>query len=57
MFIGVSKFDGIKLMILKVIKLLDSKWKNELIDLWFNGIGDYLYCFDGEWFYDLLFFW
>ncbi|WP_425421273.1 ligand-binding sensor domain-containing protein [Phaeodactylibacter xiamenensis] len=51
--IGVSKFDGTKLTTLKVIKSPDSKWKNEPSDLWFNGIGDYLYRFDGEWLHDL----
>ncbi|MDB4769224.1 hypothetical protein OAG16_04025, partial [Saprospiraceae bacterium] len=50
---GISKFDGIKLTTLKVIKPPNSKWKNELTDLWFNGIGDYLYRFDGEWLHDL----
>lgn len=50
---GVSKFDGTKLTTLKVVKSPNSKWKNEPTDLWFNGIGDYLYRFDGEWLHDL----
>lgn len=50
---GVSKFDGIKLTTLKVIKSPNSIWKNKPTDLWFNGIGDYLYRFDGEWLHDL----
>lgn len=50
---GVSMFDGTKFTTLKVLKSPNSKWKNELTDLWFNGIGDYLYRFDGEWLHDL----
>lgn len=50
---GVSKFDGKKLTTLKVLKSANSQWKNEPTDLWFSGIGDYLYRFDGEWLHDL----
>lgn len=50
---GVSKFDGTKFTTLKVVKSPSNKWKNEPTDLWFHGIGDYLYRFDGHVLYDL----
>jgi ligand-binding sensor domain-containing protein len=50
---GVSKFDGTKFTTLKVIKSANNKWKSEPTDLWFHGIGDYLYRFDGKVLYDL----
>lgn len=50
---GVSRFDGTTFTTLEVIKSPDSEWENEPTDLWFSGIGDYLYRFDGEFLHDL----
>ncbi|MEM7105217.1 MAG: two-component regulator propeller domain-containing protein [Bacteroidota bacterium] len=51
--VGVSKFNGSELITLEVLNTSKSTWENNSTDLWFNGIGDYLYRFDGERLHDL----
>ncbi|MEO1437975.1 MAG: two-component regulator propeller domain-containing protein [Bacteroidota bacterium] len=50
---GISQFDGTSFHTLPILPQAESSWENAPTDLWFNGIGDYLYRFDGQQLHDL----